>query len=606
MRISLGSAYSGLLGLAILLPLFNFMRYAPLADWYFVGLALLAVAACLAINAYQQSGFFLPVINIFILLFIIVLLAAPQAAALIPTLLLLLLFFLFSGLHVCTTEVERGRLIRLLASMIFVAALLQAIMGFSQVIDMAKEFNGWVGYDINNRTGNIFGNVGQRNQFADFLAWGMVAASYLYASRKMRFAVFFVSILLLVLLLVWSGSRMPFGYGLVLCGLGWFWVRRAAHDREVYRMVGALAVAVLLFALVQIFSHPLEIALNAIGLPINVQSGSERLLEAGMGVRRRVEWVKAWDIFLAHPLLGVGLGNFAHYTVAMEAYAGLPKFPESWLFTNCHNLFFQLLAETGLIGTAIVVIGLGACLLPYLSRGRQSADNLLLLSIAAIILSHSMLEYPLWYWPFLSMLLLICALSPLRYRILEIRPSFAAAVSVGVAVCCVANFVFGHQVFWDLVRSNMPVPDIKEDIRRVVRLQQIARNPLWRPEAELVLSNYLLPTRSQLHYKIQLFEKMADSMPYSQLLFKLAVLYSMDNQPEKARQAMVLAIANYPDFISGFADELSKMPDPSLANIKAMALRAKLAYGNPATITDQRRIATVMTVASPVTRKIWF
>jgi len=606
MRISLGSAYSGSLGLVILLPLFNFMRYAPLGDWYFTGLALLAVGACLVVNAYQQSGFSLPLINIFILLFIIVLLVTTHAAALIPVLLLLLLFFLFSALHSNSVGVKRRELIQLLASMFFVAALLQSVMGFAQVIDVAKESNGWVGYDVNNRTGNIFGNVGQRNQFADFLAWGVVAASYLYATRKMRFAVFFVSVSLLVLLLVWSGSRMPFGYALALCGLAWFWIRRAAHDSEVRRMVGALATVVLLLALVQIFSHPLELALNTLGWSIDAQSGAERILVAGMGVRRRVEWIKAWDIFLAHPLLGVGLGNFAHYTVSMEAYDGLPKFPESWLFTHCHNLFFQLLAETGLIGTAIVVIGLSACLLPYLAKGKQSSDNLLLLGIATIILSHSMLEYPLWYWPFLSMLLLVCALSPQPYRMLEIRPSFAAAVSLGVAACCVANFVFGYNIFWDLVRFNMPVPDIKEDMRRVVRLQEIARNPLWTPEAELVLSNYLLPTRSQLHYKIQLFEKMAYSMPYSQLLFKLAILYSLDQQQEKARQAMVLSIANYPDFTPAFYAELAKLTDPDLANIKAMALRAKNAYGNPATITDERRVATVMTVASPVTRKLWF
>jgi len=325
-----------------------------------------------------------------------------------------------------------------------------------------------------------------------------------------------------------------------------------------------------------------------------------------MGARRRVEWVKAWDIFLAHPVLGVGLGNFAHYTVWMEAYAGLPKYPESWLFTNCHNLFFQLLAETGLLGTLVVISALATCLLPYLFKGNQTPENLLLISIAAIILSHSMLEYPLWYWPFLSMLLLVCALSPLKYRLLEIRPAFASGVWVVLAVCCIANFSFGYKVFWDLVNFNVPAPNIQEDIRRVVRLQEIAENPLWRPEAELVLSNYILPTRSQIPYKIKTFESMVTSMPYPQLLFKLAILYSMDNQPEKARQVMALGIANYPDLLPRFSDELSKMQDPALAMIKAMALRAKSVYGNPATVSDARRVATVMTVATPVIRKLWF
>ncbi|MBV8389471.1 MAG: pilin glycosylation ligase domain-containing protein, partial [Mucilaginibacter sp.] len=306
MRISLSHAYAWLLGLAIILPLFSFVRYAPLADWYFTSIALLFVAACLVLNILRQASFSLPSINIFILLFAVVQ-AVSQGVVIIPTLLLLLLFFLFCGLHVNVIDANRRTLITILAQLIFVGALVQSIFGFAQVIDLAKIFNGWVIYDVNNRMGNIFGNTGQRNHFADFLGWGIVAGSYLYAVRKMRLWIFVLSIFLLVLLIGWCGSRMPLGYALVLCALAWFWLRRMRHDNEVGRMVVALVIAVILLSIVQILGHQLNVMLNAVGLPIHLQSGSERILDASMGARRRVEWTKAIDIFLEHPLLGVGL-----------------------------------------------------------------------------------------------------------------------------------------------------------------------------------------------------------------------------------------------------------------------------------------------------------
>jgi len=64
-------------------------------------------------------------------------------------------------------------------------------------------------------------------------------------------------------------------------------------------------------------------------------------------------WKAAWQLFLQHPLIGWGLGTFG------EAYqsAGLPLGTGA-LFA--HNLFLQLLVETGVLGTVLFVIALGS------------------------------------------------------------------------------------------------------------------------------------------------------------------------------------------------------------------------------------------------------
>lgn len=588
------------------MPFFNFLRFAPLADWYFTALGIFSLGLALVVCVLNGCGYRLSRISIVVLIFVIALILSHSADLVVPAALLFLLFFFFVSLGDLSVQEKRIIFLDFLSAMIFIAALVQVLLGFSQVIDFAKYLNGFVTYDVNNRTGNIFGNIGQRNHYANFLGWGVVAACYLYAKGKLRFLFFVGSVFSIEVLIAWCGSRLPFGYNLIICLLGWYWMRRSSEELYVKKMVVGLVLSVILFSLIQIFSNQIDLILNSIGLPIHAQSGADRILAADLGARRRVEWAKAWDIFLSHPLFGVGLGNFAHYSVQMEAFSGYPKYPESWLFTNCHNLVFQLLAETGIFGAVVVVFGLAFCLFPYFSKGKQNVENLFLICIAGIILGHSMLEYPLWYWPFLAMLYTICAFSPVASYRLDMSKMFCSVISLAVAACCFMNFYFGRTVFYELVGYNMPVPSIAENIRRVVRLQEIEKNPLWRPEAQLVLSNYLLPTSSQIDYKIKLFEEMSYSMPYPQLLFKLAILYSLNNQPQKARSVMVLAIANFPDMLPAFLSDLDSRKEQSLLMIREMTRKAVVAYGNPQAVTTNSRIAAVMTVAAPVTRKALF
>jgi len=58
------------------------------------------------------------------------------------------------------------------------------------------------------------------------------------------------------------------------------------------------------------------------------------------------------DVFSAHPLLGVGLGNWHTQAYATDLSA-LPSFndPDAFVRHNSYNLFFQLLSEIGLLGT---------------------------------------------------------------------------------------------------------------------------------------------------------------------------------------------------------------------------------------------------------------
>ena len=595
-----------LLGFSILLPLFSFRHYAPLGDWYFTGLAIVVLGCCFLVNVFLGRRFCLSLAGLFTLLFVLCSLFSMNIATLNTVLVLLLLFMFYMSFGESFNGPSRIVLIDYLAIFFFIGGLLQAVLGFSQLLGIAPYLHGYVAFDVTDPTGNIMGNIGQRNLYAEFLAWGQMSACYLYAQRRLRGYFFLPSIFFLSMLIAWCGARLPLAYALGCCSIAWIWHRRNPEDARVAAMAKAVAWMVMSIGMTQTFGEQIDNLLRMLGLSIHTASGSTRLFDAGFGIRRRIEWTKAWMIFKEYPWTGVGLGGFAAKSVWLEAYGGLPKVPENWLFTQSHNLVFQLLAETGIFGTLAVVIGIIVCLWPYFRKGAQTPENMLLISLAMMILGHSMFEYPLWYWPYITLFILICVLSPLPMLKMDTRPLVVKVVSVVVASACFAYFASGQAAFWLLVRSVVPSAVVQENLDRLEKLNALSRNPLWHWDAELVMTNYLVPSPNQLNMKLERLERAAAVMPYSHILYKLAVARAMNHQPEKAKEALTLAIANFPEVAASFIASVPRNVGPELVPLITMAKNANKAFADPAHPTDEERTKAAMTVSTPVTRQPMF
>jgi O-antigen ligase len=542
---------------------------------------------------------------IFLLILSLFFLVRPQYS--LPfSAVVIFLFALVSFDVVKHDKIDRARLVVILAQLILITALVQALFGFVQALGLAPQTHGWVLF--NPGASDVMGNFGQRNQLAQFLGWGIVCAAFLYATDRMGRVATGSAVLVLALLMSWTGARLPLAYGLGLALLAWFWHRRVPQDETVARMARALAWTVLALALIQIFNQHIDSVLQAIGLPIHVQSGSDRLLDAGFGARRRIEWSKAWEVFLQHPWLGVGLGGYAWHSAWLEAYGGWPKEPESRLFTHCHNLIFQLLAETGLVGTLLVVGGLLYCLLPYFRRGEQTADNLLLISIAMMLLGHSMFEYPLWYLPFLLMLVIICTLIPAKGWTVQLSGRFRQVLGVSAGVLALAYVATGILPYRQLIQNFTPRSENSfqaslDNAKRSLKLSELSRNPLWSWEADLGMVNYLQPDGIMRDLQLELAERVARYQPFPTVLIKLSILRALNGQPEPAKQALTMAIANYPDYTPVFQHELARYRQPELQPLQDMASKAVKAGAAQGGATDAGRLAAVMTVAAPVTRQ---
>jgi hypothetical protein len=141
-------------------------------------------------------------------------------------------------------------------------------------------------------------------------------------------------------------------------------------------------------------------------------TGGSRLL-SGLGSARYDFYRVALDEFAAHPLAGIGAENFQQQYLEHGHSQETPHYP--------HSVETRTLAETGVIGALLALVGLGAALLAA-ARGLRGPDPLGRVVVAAALggfaywAVHGSVD---WFWEFaglgapaFAMLGLACALAP--------------------------------------------------------------------------------------------------------------------------------------------------------------------------------------------------
>jgi tetratricopeptide (TPR) repeat protein len=203
-------------------------------------------------------------------------------------------------------------------------------------------------------------------------------------------------------------------------------VLSSSAGARVHRGVAAVAVAALVALLaggllaagnpVTRVRHAWDTFKSPKGYEANSSTGSR--LTGGLGSNRYDFYRVALDEFAAHPLMGIGADNFAAQYLVHGRSSETPRYP--------HSVELRTLAQTGLAGTLLAVLGLGAALLAaWRATDRRSArgrDPLAGAVAAAAVAGfaywaiHGSLD---WFWEFaglgapaFALLGLACALAP--------------------------------------------------------------------------------------------------------------------------------------------------------------------------------------------------
>jgi len=196
---------------------------------------------------------------------------------------------------------------------------------------------------------------------------------------------------------------------------------RPADTPRLRRMVGGIVAAAVLVALVLLVVHGFDS--GAVG---NTQ---ERLTSTSSNLRF-TWWHQAWRGFQHHPLVGIGAGSFEllnklYRTIYLDTT------------TEPHDLPLQFLAETGLVGLALLVVAVVALLRGSLHR--QGPELALALLLPAYLV-HSLVDID---WDFVA----VSAPAFLAAGALVGRPSerrvggFAVVAAAGCSLLVFATFL---------------------------------------------------------------------------------------------------------------------------------------------------------------------
>jgi len=290
-----------------------------------------------------------------------------------------------------------------------------------------------------------FGNMAQANHLATYIAFAMAGALYLVQTRRIALPVWLLVSTIFSAGLALTVSRGPWLQMGVIVVAG-FWMAFAQMRSEPQLRRGnrewlvPIALAVLFFvvnALIRWANVRYHLELG--------QSAAERFQDAGQIAPRLALWKYGWTMFNAHPLIGVGWGEFPSYQFKLVEQLGGVE-----IANNSHDIFIDLLAKTGLIGLAIVLPGLVAWLVRVV-RAPQSATRVFGIALIGVLTMHALVEYPQQYMFFLLPAMFV-------FGLLDTRP--LRAVPAGVSFGAFAVVVFGglaalYPVYRDYARAEV-------------------------------------------------------------------------------------------------------------------------------------------------------
>ncbi len=299
----------------------------------------------------------------------------------------------------------------------------------------------------------MIGVIGQSNNFANYLGIGLLSVASLHS----RGALSFVPAALIGLVasgaLALSGSRTSWGYMAIVFALVPL-LFRGGHPEAGRKFLRIAVLSLAVFALVQVLNVYTDVFTGPEGRTLSAGERFAKYLaiDGASSVRpiRLQLFLYAWLMFLSSPILGVGFGEYAWRS--LELAAVLPGVIPPGLDRHSHNLFLQLLAETGVAGFLCIVIPLASWLVRNSWRN-QSPERWWAAAVLAILGLHSMVEFPLWHANFLGVFALLFGLLSPASAALQVnrlrRGAFLAILAAGwlTALSALADYRYFERWF---------------------------------------------------------------------------------------------------------------------------------------------------------------
>lgn len=522
-----------LLGAGIALPLLVAEHSPPFpgyrAEWLSI---VLGLAAALALVFQERTPLRVPRSTLLpaVLVGILILQVAAGKLAYVETALLGMLYLAWAALLMCVAASLSRRFgildtAGILAGWLMTGALAGTL---AAVLSSAGLEAAWL---IPQPTAPLLhGNVGQRNHFAVQLWLGIASALFLADRGKLPSIALVVALAVLLPAAALTGSRATLLYAIwaAVAVYGW---RPSGATWRIALPAGAAAVA---YVLIVVLLPLAGIDVRQLAAGRIASDYAEFVDRFGSGERSGIDvrWsmlVIGWKMFLASPWLGSGFGTYpwASFAAATDS---------SWQGggEHAHNLFAQLLGETGLFAAAACAFLLVRWWL-RLSRRHATPAHSWIAATAGILLIHAQVEYPFWYAYFLGLFAVVLALGD-DDGVLQLRTRIVVLATVaGLAVAVVQLADYRHfQSLIEQARRQGSIPNH----RALLELRQAS---LLKPEIDLLYAATLLPTRERLSDKRVVCESSLRYQPSNPTVYSCAALAALAGDESRAAELWRLA-----------------------------------------------------------------
>lgn len=334
----------------------------------------------------------------------------------------LLVWFLISNVVLDRRALERamaalaiagGVMGALVAVQFLTSGFTDNLLGFAQVEDSQLDlFKSRDGY-----TPRLSGAIGEKNRFAQVLVVTLPIALVMARGRRGRAAaVFLVSAAFILMGIAFSGSRGG-AVGVVLVVVVLVAVK-AISLRSLMVAGGAVAGLLLLLPTYR----------NRVASSASIGEGVSSSEVDGATLSRITSNLAAFDMFVDHPLLGVGPGG---YPVRYESYAELIGLKVRDGTRQPHNLYLHIASELGYAGLLVFLAMFATLIWRLWVMSRSDARRGVVDPVHAGMLGGLVgyaatgvflhLSFERFFWALL-------ALSDVATRVLPVRSSEAAAV----------------------------------------------------------------------------------------------------------------------------------------------------------------------------------
>jgi O-antigen ligase len=399
----------------------------------------------------------------------------------------------------------------------------------------------------------MLGLVGQSNNFADYLAAALLSVAFLHSRKALGATPALLMTLLMSAGMALSGSRTSWGYMVIYFAV--VLLLYCGGSREEGKGILRITLfAFTVFLLVQVLNAHTDVLTGPEGRPDSAGERFVRFLESDSSSGERPIRIQlflyAWMMFLSSPLLGVGFGEYAWR--AFELSMDFPGSVPAGLDRHSHNLFLQLLAETGIAGFLCVVVPLAFWLVrvPWF---RLTPVRCWALGVLAIMGLHSMVEFPLWHANFLGVFALLFGLASPAFAALD--PSWLRRglfliilIAGGLTARGVWSDYRDFERWYQAIQAKGARGERSDenDFETLMTLRE--NGSFFSPYFERLLSDAMELDERGLSSKLALNTQVMRLYPVPSVVHRQIVLLALAGRDDEAARTLRAAVRVYPEW----------------------------------------------------------